>query len=90
MTGSAEKTEEFYKQTAVRKDWNNPTYAEMVESLNKAHDVNRAMAKDIGQVRSQLLRSKIKNYALVGVLSAAAAAGIEQAVRALLHRFFGL
>ena len=89
MSGPPLKSEDLYHETDVRNDWDHPTHAQMIESLNKAHDANRVMAADIGRLRSQLFRSKIKNYALVATLGGAAATGIERGVQVLIKRFLG-
>lgn len=73
-----------YQESPVRKDWNHPTFEEMAKSLNKAHDVNRALVSTVDRLQHQLGLSRFKNVILVAILGGASAKGIEIAVLAIL------
>jgi heme oxygenase len=85
---------EFYKATPERKPWNNPTREQMVDSLNKAHDVNRKMAKELGDLRTafevgkkKLLWANAQKLALGSVLGGAAFEGFKVAALAIMKHF---
>jgi hypothetical protein len=85
---------EFYQATSERKNWNNPTREQMVDSLNKAHDVNRKMAKELGDLRrafevgrKKLLWANAQRLALGGVLGGAAFEGFKVAALAIMKHF---
>jgi hypothetical protein len=85
---------EFYRQTSVRNDWNNPTREQMVKSLNLAHDANRQLEAEMGRLQAQfqatkkrLFFSNVKNVLLMAFVGGLAAKGIEVAVIALIKAF---
>jgi hypothetical protein len=55
--------------------------------LLKACDEIRSQRREINTLRGQVLRSRIKNVVLAGVLGGAAAKGIEVGVVALIALF---
>ena len=74
----AEKREERYAQREPDK---------LRDDLNLNWDLTRALLRQVDEVQSRLLRSKIKNVVLASILGGAAAKGIEVGVVALLHMF---
>jgi hypothetical protein len=74
----------FYKQTDERVSWQDPNRAQIIKSLNDAHDANRLHEQEIGRLNNELLHLKLKYGALAGILGGLAFKGLEVVLAAFL------
>lgn len=54
----------LYQQTADRKNWDDPSRAEIVKSLNKAHAVNKALITNLDEALASLVSANEEIKAL--------------------------
>lgn len=90
-----------YRESLVRKDWDNPSLEEIAESLKKAHRVNRLLVDtvnelyddkkntkmDVEQLQKELGASRLKNTILTSLLSSALTSAVIGGALALFKVF---
>jgi hypothetical protein len=84
----------FYRATSERNDWDNPTRAQLIKSVNDGHDANRQLEAEMGRLRGEVQKAKknlffanTKIVVLMAMIGGCAAKGIEVAVIALIKVF---
>ena len=58
LKSAVEEVSGLYQQRPISKKWNDPTRQEMIDSLNKAHSVNKTLVAALNKALLELMRER--------------------------------